>query len=62
LALRQNPKLEGHPLLAPHKSLFNIFDANLHTWRPFFQRQPEDAPYYGERDPRTSTWKRTSNH
>jgi hypothetical protein len=25
LALRQNPKLEGHPLSALHNSLFNIF-------------------------------------
>ena len=53
LALRQNPKLEGHPLSAPNNSLLNIFAANLHTWRPFFHREPEDAPCRGERDTRT---------
>ena len=55
VALRQNPKLEGHPLSALHNSLFNIFATNLHTWRSFVHWQPEDAPCCGERDPRTST-------
>jgi hypothetical protein len=37
------PKLEGHPLLSVCDCLFNIFAANLHSWRPFLHPQPEDA-------------------
>ena len=34
LASRQTPKLEGHSWSALQDSLFNIFPANLHIWRP----------------------------
>jgi hypothetical protein len=30
-------------------SLFNIFAATLHSWRPFLHPQPEDAPCCGDR-------------
>jgi hypothetical protein len=47
---RPTPKLENHPLLSVHGSLFNIFAANLYCWRPFLDPQPEDAPCCGDRD------------
>jgi hypothetical protein len=38
------PNLEDHPLLFDRGCLFNIFAANLYTWRPFLHPQPKDAP------------------
>jgi hypothetical protein len=38
------PRLEEHPLLAVHHSLFNIFLATLHIWRPALHPQHEDVP------------------
>jgi hypothetical protein len=35
LTQRPTPKLEGHPLLPVRDCLYNIFAANLHSWRPF---------------------------
>jgi hypothetical protein len=54
LTPRPTPKLEGHPLLSVRDCLFNIFAANLHSWRPFLLPQPEDAPCCGDRDPTCS--------
>jgi hypothetical protein len=51
LAPRPTPKMEDHPLLSVRGCLFNIFAANLHSWRPFLHPQPEDAPCCGDRDP-----------
>jgi hypothetical protein len=50
LAPRPTPKLEEHPLSAVRDSLFNVFAATLHKWRPFLHPQPEDAPCSGDRD------------
>jgi hypothetical protein len=47
---RPTPKLEDHPLLSVRDCLFNIFAANLHSWRLFLHPQPEDAPCCGDRD------------
>jgi hypothetical protein len=35
---------------AVRDSLFNIFPATLHIWRPFLHPQPEDAPCLDDRD------------
>jgi hypothetical protein len=51
LAPHPNPKLEDHPLSFVQGCLFDIFAANLHSWRPFLRPQPEDAPCCGDRDP-----------
>jgi hypothetical protein len=51
LAPRPTPKLEDRTLLSARGCLFNIFAANLHSWRPFLHPQPEDAPCCGDRDP-----------
>jgi hypothetical protein len=45
------PELEGHPLFSVRDCLFNIFAANLHSWRPFLYPQSEVAPCCGDRDP-----------
>jgi hypothetical protein len=50
LAPRPNPKLVDYSLLAVQDSLFDIFAAALHNWRPFLHPQPEDAPCCGDRD------------
>jgi hypothetical protein len=50
-APRITPKLEDHSLLFVHCCLFNIFAANLHSWRPFLHPQSEDAPCCCDRDP-----------
>jgi hypothetical protein len=44
------PKLEDHPLLVVCDSLFNIFAATLHIWRPFLHPQSEDVPCRGDRE------------
>jgi hypothetical protein len=44
LAPRPTPKLEDQPLSFVRGCLFNIFAANLHSWRPFLHPQPEDPP------------------
>jgi hypothetical protein len=36
-------------LLSVRGCLFNIFTANLHSWRTFLHPQPEDAPCSGDR-------------
>jgi hypothetical protein len=51
LTSRPTPKLEDHPLLSVRDCLFNIFAANLHSWRPFLHPQPFDSPCCGDRDP-----------
>jgi hypothetical protein len=51
LAPRPTSKLEDHPLSFVRGCLFNIFAANLHSWRPFLHPQPEDTPCCGDRDP-----------
>jgi hypothetical protein len=38
-----NSKLEDHFSSAVRDCLFNVFAANLHFWRPFFQPQLEGA-------------------
>jgi hypothetical protein len=48
LAPRPTPKLEDHPLSFDCDSLFNIFTATLHSWRPFLNPQPEDRPCCGD--------------
>jgi hypothetical protein len=45
---RPTPKLEGHRLLSVHDCVFNIFAANLHSWRPFLHPQPVDVLCCGE--------------
>jgi hypothetical protein len=50
-APRPTPKLEYHPLSAVRDSLFNVFAATLHIYRPFLHLQPKDAPCRGDRDP-----------
>jgi hypothetical protein len=49
LAPRPSPKLEDHPLSFVRGSLFDIFAATLHSWRPFLHSQPEGAPCCGQR-------------
>jgi hypothetical protein len=50
-APRPIPKLEDHPLSYVRSCLFNVFAANLHSWRPSLYPRPEDAPSCGDRDP-----------
>jgi hypothetical protein len=50
LATRPIHRLENNPLSAVRDSLFNIFAATLHIWRPFLHPQPEDAPCRGDGD------------
>jgi hypothetical protein len=45
------PKLEDHTFSAVGDSLFNIFAAIVHNWRPFLSPQTEYAPCRGDRDP-----------
>ena len=45
------PRLEGHPLLAVHHSLFNIFLGTLHICRPALHSQHEDVSFCDSRDP-----------
>jgi hypothetical protein len=40
----------GHPLSAVRHSLFKIFAATFHIWRPFLHPQSEDAPCRDERN------------
>ena len=51
LAPRLTSNLEDHPLSAVRDSLFSIFAATLHIWRPFLHPQSEDAPCCSDRDP-----------
>jgi hypothetical protein len=51
LTPRPTANLEDNPFLSVRDCLFNIFTANLHSWRPFLHSQPEDAPCCGDRDP-----------
>ena len=44
VAPRSTPKLEDHFFSAICNSLFNIFAAAVHIWRPLLHPQPEDAP------------------
>jgi hypothetical protein len=46
-----SPTLEVHPLSFVHGCWFNIFEANLHSWKPFVRPQPEDVPCCDDRDP-----------
>jgi hypothetical protein len=55
LSPRPTPKLEDHPLSFVCGYVFNIFAANLNSWRPFFSPQPEDGPCCGDRDPPNKT-------
>jgi hypothetical protein len=50
LATRPTPRLEEHPLSAVRSCLFNIFQATLSTWRPFFNQQHHNAPCCGYKD------------
>ena len=59
LAPRPIPKLEDHPFSAVRDSLFNIFAATIHIWRPFIHPQPEEAPCRGERDPLIAEYRTT---
>jgi hypothetical protein len=43
LAPRPTPKLEDHPLSAVRGCLFNVFAADLHSWRPSLYPRPEDT-------------------
>jgi hypothetical protein len=45
------PPIWSRPSSFVRDCLFNIFAANLHSWRPFLHPQPEDAPCCGDRDP-----------
>jgi hypothetical protein len=45
------PKLEDHPFSLSHGCLFNIFAANLYSWRLFLHLQPEDVSSCGYREP-----------
>jgi hypothetical protein len=47
LAPRPTPKLEDHPLSSQRGCLFNVFAANLHSWRPSLYPRPDDAPCCG---------------
>jgi hypothetical protein len=58
LAPRPTPKLEDQHLSAVRDSLFNVFAATLHIWRPFLHPQPEDAPCRCNRDPLITGMKR----
>jgi hypothetical protein len=51
LAPHPTPRLEDHPLSPVRGCLFNVFAANLHSWRPSLYPRPEDAPCCGDRDP-----------
>jgi hypothetical protein len=51
LAPRPTPKREDHPVSFGRGSLFNIFAATVHSWRPSLHPQPEDSPWCGDRDP-----------
>jgi hypothetical protein len=53
LASCPTPKLEDLSLSFFRGCLFNIFAANLHSWRQFLHPQPQDAPCCGDRDPPT---------
>jgi hypothetical protein len=44
LTPRPTPTLEDHPLSAVRNSLFDVFAATLHNWRPFLHPQTDDAP------------------
>jgi hypothetical protein len=44
LAPHPTLKLEDHPLSSVHGCLFNVFAANLHSWRPSLYPRPEDSP------------------
>ena len=45
------PRLEDHPLSAVHHSLFNIFLASVHIWRPALHPQHEDVLFCDCRGP-----------
>jgi hypothetical protein len=51
LAPRPTSKLEDHRLSFVQGCLFNVFAANIHSWRPSLYPRPEDAPCCGESDP-----------
>jgi hypothetical protein len=48
LAPRPTPKLEDHTLSSVCGCLFNIFAANLHSWRTCLYPRTEDAPCCGD--------------
>jgi hypothetical protein len=62
LASCPTPQLEDHLFTSVRGCLFNIFPATLHSWRPFLDPQPEDAPCCGDRDPPRRAAENFSQH
>ena len=48
LSTSPNPRRVDHPLLAVCNSLFGIFTAAIHIWRPLLQPQPANTPCRGD--------------